>query len=107
MSSVLNLTQFLSAMWMSEPGLTFINIGHSIGLDHWERPTVAHPETDMGRVRARPGMVLCVEPQIAGVGGDATWSRGLFLIEDQILIIRDGIEVLTRAFPRDLYVSGG
>jgi Xaa-Pro aminopeptidase len=84
-----------------------INIGHSIGLDHWERPTVAQPETEMGRVRARPGMVLCVEPQIAGIGGDAAWAQGLFLVEDQLLITHEGIEVLTGAFPRDLYVSGG
>jgi len=83
------------------------NIGHSIGLDHWERPTVAQPETDMGRVRARPGMVLCVEPQIAGIGGDESWAEGLFLVEDQILITDDGIEVLTGAFPREPYVSGG
>ena len=82
------------------------NIGHSIGLDHWEQPTVARPDSEMGQVTARPGMVICVEPQVAGAGGDDSWSRGLFLVEDQILITRTGIEILTGALPRDLYVSG-
>ncbi|TMF35546.1 MAG: aminopeptidase P family protein [Chloroflexi bacterium] len=84
-----------------------INIGHSIGLDHWERPTIARPGSEMGDVRARPGMVLCIEPQVAGAHGDDSWSRGLFLVEDQILVTDSGIEVLTAAFSPQLYVIGG
>lgn len=83
------------------------NIGHSIGLDHWERPTIARPGTPMGDVRARAGMVLCIEPQVAGSGGDDAWENGLFLVEDQLLVKNDGVEVLTAAFPRELYVVGG
>ena len=33
-------------------------IGHSIGLDHWELPLVGKPGTEQGEVVARPGMVL-------------------------------------------------
>ena len=97
----------LDARGLGELAVNPLNIGHSIGLDHWERPTVARPESDMGRVRARPGMVLCVEPQIAGASGDDAWSCGLFLVEDQVLITDTGIEILTGTFPRELYVSGG
>jgi len=82
------------------------NIGHSIGLDHWELPTVSRPDSEMGQVTARPGMVICVEPQVAGAGGDVSWSRGLFLVEDQILVTDSGIDILTSGMPRNLYVSG-
>ena len=81
-----------------------VSIGHSIGLDHWERPTVAAPDTEMGRVTARPGMVLCVEPQIAGAHGDEAWARGLFLLEDQVVVTSDGVENLTASMPAGLHV---
>jgi len=83
------------------------NIGHSIGLDHWELPTVGRPDSEMGQVLARPGMVVCVEPQIAGARGDDSWLRGLFLVEDQVLVTDSGIEVLTGGMPRELHVTNG
>ena len=48
-----------------------------------------------------------IEPQVAGAHGDDSWSRGLFLVEDQILVTDSGIEVLTAAFSPELYVIGG
>ncbi len=98
---------FLDARSLGEYAVNPRNIGHSIGLDHWERPTIARPDSEMGQVTARPGMILCLEPQIAGAGGDDDWSHGLFLVEDQVLVTEDGVEVLTAQMPRDLFVAGG
>jgi Xaa-Pro dipeptidase len=97
----------LDAAGLGDAAVNPLNIGHSIGLDHWERPTVARPGSEMGEVRVRSGMVVCVEPQIAGAKGDGSWSQGLFLVEDQVAVLETGIEVLTSAFPRELYVSEG
>ena len=77
-------------------------VGHSVGLDHWELPLVARPGTEMGDVQARPGMVLCVEPTIVGPEGDAEWRDGLFVAEDQVLITEKGAEVLTSEIPTAL-----
>ncbi len=78
-------------------------IGHSIGLDHWEQPLVAQPGTEDGMVEARPGMVFCVEPTIVGPDGDDEWRSGLFVVEDQLIITNSGIEVLTVEIPRTLF----
>ncbi len=77
-------------------------IGHSIGLDHWELPLVGKPGTEQGEVVARPGMVLCVEPTIVGMDGDDEWRSGIFTAEDQVLITEQGVEVLTKQIPRTL-----
>jgi len=77
-------------------------IGHSIGLDHWELPLVGKPGTEQGEVVARPGMVLCVEPTIVGMDGDDEWRSGIFTAEDQLLITDQGVEVLTKQIPRTL-----
>jgi Xaa-Pro dipeptidase len=78
-------------------------IGHSIGLDHWEIPGVSGPGSVSGDVRARPGMVLCVEPQLAGADGDTDWRNGLFMLEDQVLVTEGGSEVLTNQIPRGVF----
>jgi Xaa-Pro dipeptidase len=81
------------------------SIGHSIGLEHWELPGVAPLGTASGDVRARPGMVMCVEPQIAGAHGDTTWNDGLFLLEEQVLVTGDGREVLTSEVSREVFTA--
>jgi Xaa-Pro dipeptidase len=77
-------------------------IGHSIGLDHWELPLIGKPGSEQGEVIARPGMVLCVEPTIVGMDGDHDWTSGLFVAEDQVLITDSGVEVMTNKIPRSL-----
>jgi Xaa-Pro aminopeptidase len=85
-------------------GFTLIpgQIGHSIGLDHWELPLVGQPGTEQGEVIARPGMVLCIEPTIVGMDGDHDWTSGLFVAEDQVVITDSGVEVMTTKIPRAL-----
>ena len=77
-------------------------IGHSIGLDHWELPLIGQPGSEQGEVIARPGMVLCVEPTIVGMGGDDEWRSGIFTAEDQVVVTESGVEVLTTEIPRAL-----
>jgi Xaa-Pro aminopeptidase len=77
-------------------------IGHSIGLDHWELPLIGKPGTEQGEVTARPGMVLCVEPTIVGMDGDDDWTSGIFTAEDQVVVTESGVEVLTTQIPRTL-----
>jgi len=77
-------------------------IGHSIGLDHWELPLIGKPGSEQGEVIARPGMVLCVEPTIVGMDGDDEWRSGLFTAEDQVVVTESGVEVLTVQIPRTL-----
>jgi Xaa-Pro aminopeptidase len=77
-------------------------IGHSIGLDHWELPLIGKPDSEQGEVIARPGMVLCVEPTIVGMDGDDEWTSGIFTAEDQVVITQSGVEVLTTQIPRTL-----
>jgi Xaa-Pro aminopeptidase len=77
-------------------------IGHSVGLDHWELPLIGKPGTEQGEVVARPGMVFCVEPTIVGMEGDDEWRSGIFTAEDQVVITQSGVEVLTTQIPREL-----
>jgi Xaa-Pro aminopeptidase len=85
-------------------GFTLIpgQIGHSIGLDHWELPLVGQPGTEQGEIVARPGMVLCLEPTIVGMDGDHDWTSGIFVAEDQVLVTDSGAEVMTTQIPRAL-----
>lgn len=77
-------------------------IGHSVGLDHWELPLIGRPGTDQGSVICRQGMVLCVEPTIAGMDDDPDWRAGIFVAEDQVLVTGEGVEILTSDLSREL-----
>jgi Xaa-Pro dipeptidase len=80
-------------------------IGHSIGLEHWETPGLPSPTGHVDLVRARAGMVLCVEPQIAGADGDQLWRDGLFMLEDQVLVTAGGREILTADISREVFAK--
>jgi len=80
-------------------------VGHSIGLEHWEAPALPPPTADSASVRARAGMVLCVEPQIAGADGDRQWREGLFMLEDQVLVTGEATEILTADISREVFAK--
>ena len=76
------------------PGLE--RVGHGLGLDVHEPPSIAKGSDAV----IEPGMVLTVEP--------IYWDRpdhviGNFAIEDILLVKDDGCEILS-AFPKDLYI---
>ena len=54
--------------------------------------------------RLEPGMVLCVEPVIAGMDGP-DWHAGIFIVEDKLLVTESGCEVLTDSLSKDLWVQ--
>ena len=76
------------------PGLE--RVGHGLGLDVHEPPSIAKGSDTV----IEPGMVLTVEP--------IYWDRpdhviGNFAIEDILLVTDDGCEILS-GFPKDLYI---
>lgn len=76
------------------PGLE--RVGHGVGLDVHEPPSIAKGS----QVVVQPNMVLTVEPIF--------WDQpdhqiGNFALEDVVLVTEDGHEVLS-TFPKDLYL---
>ncbi|WP_274655446.1 M24 family metallopeptidase [Paenibacillus humicola] len=71
-------------------------LGHGLGLDVHEYPSVHGANEEL----LREGMAVTIEPGIylPGAGG--------VRIEDDVIVTRDGAEVLT-SFPRELTVIGG
>ncbi len=74
-------------------------LGHGIGLNIHESPSVGQPSPEYGEYIAEPGNVITVEPgiYISGWGG--------IRIEDDILVTETGHEVLT-SFPKELRIIG-
>lgn len=68
------------------------NLGHGVGLDVHEAPTISKKNDDP----LRPGMIFTIEPgiYIPAMGG--------VRIEDMVLVTDDGCEVLTRNLPKAL-----
>ena len=53
---------------------------------------------------AQPGMVLCVEPVIAGMDGPEC-GAGIFIVEDKLLVTEDGCENLTDSLSKEMWVQ--
>jgi Xaa-Pro aminopeptidase len=76
--------------------LTFERLGHGVGLDMHEPPSMAKGS----ELVIQPGMVLTVEPVF--------WDRpdgkvGNFALEDVVAVTEEGHEVLS-LFPKDLHI---
>jgi Xaa-Pro aminopeptidase len=72
--------------------------GHGIGLELWERPLIRRHDDPDDDVAVQPGMVLCVEPILAPPHPDGGLA-GIFVIEQQVLVTRDGCDVLSGELP--------
>ncbi len=68
--------------------------GHALGLDVHERPSLAPSDTTV----LQPGMVLAVEP------GIYDFSVGAWRMEDNVLVTKEGYQLLTNA-PREILVT--
>ncbi len=80
-------------------------VGHSTGMEVHELPWLGERDVVYSsETRLEPGMVLCVEPVIAGMDGP-DWHAGIFIVEDKLLVTETGCEVLTDAISKDLWVQ--
>ena len=52
----------------------------------------------------QPGMVVCIEPIIAGMDGP-DWRSGLFIVEEKVLVTETGADVLTDSLSVDLWIQ--
>lgn len=72
-------------------------IGHAVGLDLTEPPSMSYDE----RQELVPGMVLTIEPSILVPG------LGFFMVEEDVLITETGNEILSPPAPADLPEAAG
>ncbi len=80
-------------------------VGHSTGMEVHELPWLGERDVVYSsETRLEPGMVLCVEPVIAGMDGP-DWHAGIFIVEDKLLVTESGCEVLTDSLSKDLWVQ--
>ncbi len=68
-------------------------VGHGIGIETVETPLLREGGEDV----LQEGMVLCVEPGVYAPG------RGGACVEEVVVVVEDGCEVLTAAIPRRLW----
>jgi Xaa-Pro aminopeptidase len=79
-----------------------LQYGHGVGLSSWEKPVFSrlvsldHPET------IREGMVFALESFWPATDG---WSAAR--IEEQLVVTKDGCQVITRFPAEDLLIAGG
>lgn len=71
-------------------------IGHGLGLDLTEPPSLAEDDTTV----LEPGMVLAVEPGVLT-------EEGWFHLEENVVVREGGRELLSARMPRELPVAGG
>ncbi len=77
-----------------------LQYGHGIGLSLWERPIISRRFTGRGSV-LKEGMVFAVETWKGAEDGS-----GAARIEEEVVVTRDGCEVITN-FPSDHLISCG
>lgn len=80
-------------------------VGHGTGMEVHELPWLGERDlvysTD---TQLEPGMVLCVEPVIAGMDSP-DMQAGIFIVEDKLLVTEEGCKVLTTSLGKDLWVQ--
>ena len=80
-------------------------VGHGTGMEVHELPWLGErDEIYSAETRLEPGMVLCVEPVIAGMDGPEC-GAGIFIVEDKLLVTEDGCENLTDSLSKEMWVQ--
>ncbi len=76
------------------PGME--RVGHGLGLDVHEPPSIARGSEAL----AEPGMVVAIEPIFFDEPDQKIWN---FAIEDNVVVLEDGIEVMSKS-SKDLWI---
>jgi Xaa-Pro aminopeptidase len=80
-------------------------VGHGTGMEIHELPWLGERDTVFtSGTTLQPGMVVCIEPVIAGMDGP-DWRAGCFIVEEKVLVTETGSEVLTTDLPKDLWIE--
>jgi Xaa-Pro aminopeptidase len=80
-------------------------VGHGTGMEVHELPWLGERDrVYTTNTTLRPGMVVCIEPVIAGMDG-SQWRSGMFIVEDKVLVTEHGHEVLTAILPKELWIQ--
>jgi Xaa-Pro aminopeptidase len=80
-------------------------VGHGTGMEVHELPWLGERDSVYtAETVLEPGMVVCIEPVIAGMDGPQ-WRAGAFIVEEKVLVTETGAEVLTTDLDKDLWVQ--
>ena len=79
-----------------------LQFGHGVGLSIWEKPVFSRLVSFDYPVEIQEGMVFALEPFWPASDG---WSAAR--IEEQLVVTKDGCEVITRFPAEELLVAGG
>ena len=80
-------------------------VGHGTGMEIHELPWLGERDAVFtSGTTLQPGMVVCIEPVIAGMDGP-DWRAGCFIVEQKVLVTDSGSEVLTSDLPTDLWIQ--
>jgi len=78
-----------------------LEVGHGIGLGHWEPPFMGRPDSIDHPFPIKEGMVFALETYAGKAGG----SQGI-RIEDEIVVTSNGYEVITKYPAEEITVCG-
>lgn len=80
-------------------------VGHGTGMEVHELPWLGEADdVYTASTVLEPGMVVCIEPVIAGMDSPE-WKAGAFIVEEKVLVTETGFEILTTDLGKDLWVQ--
>lgn len=79
-------------------------VGHGNGLDVHEVPWLGETGTYTTETELVAGMVVCIEPVFGGYK-DPSFKKGVWIVEDKVLVTETGSEVLTSQLTKRMWIQ--